>query len=327
MKTFVTLLLCLLSIGNVAYGDEMLSSWNDAHSKQQIISFVETVTSEGSKDFVPVAERIAVFDNDGTLWVEQPVYVQLVFAMERIKEMAAEHPEWKNTQPFQAVLEEDYDALADSGSKGIMELVMVTHSGMNTEEFSQAVEKWINRATDSRFDQKYPDLVYQPMVELLQYLRSNGFKTYIVSGGGVEFMRTFAEDVYGIPPEQVIGSSIRTQFELVDGAPQLKRLPELFHFDDKEGKPIAIQTFIGRRPILAFGNSDGDLQMLQWTAEGKHKSLCGLVHHTDGEREYAYDRESHVGKLDKALEAAKERGWVLVDMKKEWKYVFPFEKE
>ncbi|MBM9513478.1 HAD family hydrolase [Desulfogranum marinum] len=327
MKPLITIVLYALITANLAYGNEALRSWNDTHSKQQIISFVEAVTIKESKDFVPIPERIAVFDNDGTLWVEQPAYTQLIFAMDRVKEMAGEHPHWKNTHPFKAVLEDDHQALVDSGAKGIMQLVMATHSGMNTEEFSSAVETWVKKTKDSRFGQKYPDLVYQPMLELLEYLRDNGFKIYIVSGGGVEFMRTFAEKVYGIPPEQVIGSSVKTQFEIVNGVPQLKRLPEIFHFDDKEGKPIAIQTFIGRRPILAFGNSDGDLQMLQWTAAGKHKSFCGLVHHTDAEREYAYDRESHVGKLDKAWKEADEKGWVLVDMKKEWKHVFSFDKQ
>jgi hypothetical protein len=300
-----------------------LPSWNDTAPKAAIVEFVEKVSKEGSPDFVPEPERIAVFDNDGTLWVEHPMYVQLAFALDRVKAEAPNHPEWATTQPFQAVLEGDMKTLAAFGEKGLVELIMATHAGMTVEQFNNIVSDWIATARDPRFKKRYTELVYQPMLELLAYLRANGFKTFIVSGGGIEFMRPWTEKVYGIPPEQVVGSSIKMQFDVKDGAPTLFRLPEVNFVDDKAGKPVGIQEHIGRKPIAAFGNSDGDLQMLQWTtlADGPRFGL--IVHHTDAEREYAYDRKSEFGHLDKALDAAAINKWTVVDMKTDWKVVFP----
>jgi len=300
-----------------------LPSWNDGTARMSIMEFVQAVTDETGPDFVPVPERIAVFDNDGTLWSEKPVYFQLFFAMDRVKELAADHPEWKTTQPFQAVLENDMEALAASGERGILEIVMATHAGGTTDEFAAIVSDWIDEARHPRFDRPYNDLVFQPMLELLDYLRANGFKTFIVSGGGIEFMRPWSEEVYGIPPEQVIGSRIKKVFEIREDGPVLVRLAELDFIDDKGTKPVGIHNMIGRRPILAFGNSDGDLQMLQWTAAGRHRSLMGLVHHTDAAREWAYDRDSHVGRLDKALTEAEVNGWTVVDMKSDWDVIYP----
>lgn len=300
-----------------------LPSWNDTAPKAAIIEFVEKVSKEGSPDFVQVPERIAVFDNDGTLWVEHPMYVQLAFALDRVKAEAPNHPEWATTQPFKAVLEGDMKTLAASGEKGLLDLIMTTHAGMTVTQFQTIVTEWLATARDPRFKKPYTELVYQPMLELLAYLRANGFKTFIVSGGGIEFMRPWTEKVYGVPPEQVVGSSIKTRFEMKDEDPTLFRLPEVNFVDDKAGKPVGIQEHIGRKPIAAFGNSDGDLQMLQWTtlAEGVRFGL--IVHHTDAEREYAYDRKSEFGRLDLALDAAAINDWTVVDMKADWKQIFP----
>jgi hypothetical protein len=303
-----------------------LPSWNDTSTKQAIVGFVDRVTKAGGPDFVTPAERIATFDNDGTLWVEQPMYVQLAFALDRVKALAPMHPEWKNTDPFQSVLNGDMKALAESGERGLVEIIMVTHAGMTTEEFSKIVTDWLASARHPRFNRPYTELVYQPMLELLAYLRANGFKTFIVSGGGVEFMRPWTERVYGIAPEQVIGSSIKTKFQMRDGSPELFRLPEVNFIDDKAGKPVGINEAIGRRPIAAFGNSDGDLEMLQWTTISGGVRFGAIVHHTDAEREYAYDRHSHFGRLDLALEAAAVNRWTVIDMKKDWKVIFPFDK-
>ena len=300
-----------------------LPSWNDTAPKAAIVEFVEKVSKEGSPDFVPEPERIAVFDNDGTLWVEHPMYVQLAFALDRVKAEAPNHPEWATTQPFQAVLEGDMKALAAAGEKGLVELIMATHAGMTTEQFQKIVTDWIATARDPRFKKPYTELVYQPMLELLAYLRANGFKTFIVSGGGIEFMRPWTEKVYGIPPEQVVGSSIKTQFEMKDGAPNLFRLPQVNFIDDKTGKPVGIQEHIGRRPIAAFGNSDGDLEMLQWTTLTDGARFGLIVHHTDAEREYAYDRDTDFGRLDLALDAAAINHWTVVSMKTDWKQIFP----
>ena len=303
-----------------------LPSWNEGRSKQAILDFVAAVTREGSPDFVPVPERIATFDNDGTLWSEQPMYVQAAFAIDRVKALAPQHPEWMDKPHFKAALEGDLAALAASGEKGVFELVMETHAGITTEEFNKIVKDWLATARHPRFNKPYTELVYQPMLELLAYLRANGFKTFIVSGGGIEFMRPWTEQVYGIPPEQVVGSSIKTKFQINDGVPELYRLPEIDFIDDQEGKPTGINQRIGRRPIAAFGNSDGDLQMLQWTTLPKGKRRLGLiVHHTDAEREYAYDRKSPFGRLDKALDTADANGWIVVDMKRDWNRVFKFE--
>jgi len=308
--------------GSHCRATESLASWNDGPAKDAIIQFVQRVTTQGSPDYVAPAERIATFDNDGCLWSEQPVYFQLLFAIDRVKQLAPEHPEWKTEQPFKAVLEEDKETLAASGMEGLAKLIMASHAGMTTDQFAQTVRNWLKTARHPRFQRPYNELVFQPMLELLDYLRAHGFKTYIVSGGGIDFLRVFAEDAYGIPPEQVIGSSIKTEFKWRDGQPVIVRLPEIDFIDDKAGKPVAIQKFIGRRPIAAFGNSDGDLQMLQWTAAGEGPRFCLLVHHTDAEREWAYDRQSHIGKLDQGLDEAQQRGWTIVDMQRDWKVVF-----
>jgi hypothetical protein len=302
-----------------------LPSWNDGATKQSITNFVARVTTQGP-DFVPPAERIAAFDNDGCLWIEQPMYVQLAFILDRVKALAPMNPAWATTQPFKAVLDGDMRAVAASGEKGLVELMAVTHAGMTSDEFAKIVSDWLATARDHRFKRPYTELVYQPMLELLAYLRANGFKTFIVSGGGIEFMRPWTEKIYGIPPEQVVGSSIKTRFEMRDGRPVLFRLPEINFIDDKTGKPIGINQHIGRRPIAAFGNSDGDLEMLQWTTLTGGGVRFGLiVHHTDAEREYAYDRQSHFGRLDKALDAAAANKWTVVDMKRDWKRVFAFQ--
>ncbi|HTU94058.1 MAG TPA: HAD family hydrolase [Gemmataceae bacterium] len=303
-----------------------LPSWNDGPSKKAIIEFVTKVTKESSTVFVPREERIATFDNDGTLWVEQPMYNQLAFALDRVKVLAPQHPEWKEKQPFKAVFDGDLKGMVAAGQKGLVELVKATHAGITTEEFESIVKRWLAKARHPRFQRPYTECVYQPMLELLMYLRAKGFKTYIVSGGGVEFMRPWTQKVYGVPPEQVIGSSIKVKYELRDDKPVLARLPEVDFIDDNAGKPVGINKFVGRRPVMAFGNSDGDFEMLQWTTTGKGPRFGLIVHHTDGEREYAYDRGSHFGRLDKALDAASRNGWVVVDMKKEWKRVFPLEK-
>jgi phosphoserine phosphatase len=305
-----------------------LPSWNDGPAKTAITDFVSRVTKEGGADFVPPEERIATFDNDGTLWTEQPVYFQVAFALDRVKALAPQHPEWKTKEPFKSVLAGDMQALAATGQKGILEIIAATHAGMTTEEFSKTVSDWIATAKHKRFDRPYVELVYQPMIELLQYLRSNGFKTYIVSGGGIEFMRPWTNKVYGIPPEQVVGSSGVTKLETgANGQPVLMKEAKVEFIDDGPGKPVGINRFIGRRPLLAFGNSDGDQQMLEWTAAGSGPRFMGIVHHTDEKREYAYDRKSNVGKLDKAWDEASKRGWTLVDMAKDWKVIYPFERQ
>ena len=301
-----------------------LPSWNEGDAKRSIVDFVEAVTDPSGPDHVPPGERLAVFDNDGTLWLEQPMYVQLAFALDRIKELAPEHPEWRTTQPFQAVLEGDLAALAGAGLQGLMQIVAATHAGMTSEEFDRTSREWFATARHPRFDRPYTELAYQPMVEVLAHLRENGFKTYIVSGGGIEFMRAISEPVYGIPPDQVIGSSGKTRYELRDGTPVLVKLAELDFFDDKEGKPQAIQKFIGRRPIAAFGNSDGDQQMLQWTAAGSGRHLEVLIDHTDGEREFEY-RVSPMGRLEAALDEAKQREWTVVSIRDDWNRVFAFD--
>jgi hypothetical protein len=312
-----------ISLG-VALADP-LPSWNEGPTKQAVVEFVRAVADRSSPNYVSPEQRIATFDNDGTLWCEQPMYFQFLFAFDRVKALAPKHPEWKDRQPFKGLLENDMKAMLASGEKGVMEIIMAAHAGMTTGEFEKIVKDWLATAKHPRFKRSFIDMVYQPMLELLAYLRENGFKTYIVSGGGVEFMRPWTEKVYGIPPEQVVGSSIKLKFEMRDGKPVLTRLPEIDFIDDGPGKPVGIQKFIGRRPIAAFGNSDGDLQMLQWTAAGEGRRFMLLVRHTDGEREWAYDRQSPIGRLDKALDEAHNRGWTVVDMKKDWKRIFPFQ--
>jgi hypothetical protein len=303
-------------------GVDPLPSWNEGASKDAVLDFVTRVTDPAGTDFVAEPERVAVFDNDGTLWAEQPIYFQLLFAIDRVEAMAPDHPELATTQPFKAVLDGDKEALAASGVHGILELVMATHAGMTTEEFEAVVTNWLATARHPTTGRQYTEMVYQPMLELLDFLRANGFKTFIVSGGGMEFMRPWTEAVYGIPPEQVVGSSIKTEYQVRDGIPSIVRLPEMNFIDDKEGKPVGIHRHIGRPPIAAFGNSDGDFQMLEWTTAGDGARLGVLIHHTDAEREWAYDRESHVGRLDRGLDEADARGWVVVSMKDDWNAIF-----
>jgi len=306
---------------------DSLPSWNDGESKQSIIEFVATVTERGSPDFVPPADRIAVFDNDGTLWSEQPMYFQVLFAFDRVKSLAPQHPEWKDMEPFSSLLRGDFKGALAGGKHAILEIIMATHAGMTTEQFERIVNDWISTAKHPTTKRPFTEMVYLPMLELLDYLRANDFKTFIVSGGGIEFMRPWSEKAYGVPPEQVIGSSIKVKFEMRDGTPVLVRLPELNFVDDKEGKPVGIHQQIGRRPIAAFGNSDGDLQMLQWTTAGQGPRFALYVHHTDAEREWAYDRKSSVGHLDKGLDEAQAKGWTVVDMKQDWKVIYPHEKK
>jgi hypothetical protein len=307
-----------------AQGDP-LPSWNDGPPKQSILSFVAAVSREGSPDFVPAPQRIATFDNDGTLWCEQPMYVQLAFALDRVKALSDQHPEWTDKQPFKAVLENDMAALAEAGYRGLVELVMATHAGMSTADFEKICVGWLKTARHPRFNRPYTELVYQPMLELLAYLRNSGFKTFIVSGGGIEFMRSWTEQVYGVPPEEVVGSSIETRFTVQNSRTELIHVPEINFIDDGAGKPVGINKHIGRRPIAAFGNSDGDFQMLQWATMSSGRRLGLIVHHTDAAREYAYDRMSYFGYLDEALDAAKQSNWTLVSMKDDWKRVFQFE--
>ena len=325
LSAFVALsgLLPVSALAQTAMTDP-LPSWNDTATKKAIVTFVERVTKQGSPDLVPPAERIATFDNDGTLWAEQPIYFQLAFALDRVKALAPMHPEWKDKEPFASLLKGDLKGALAGGEAAIFEIVTVTHSGMTTDEFEKIVRDWITTAKHPVTGRLYSEMVYQPMLELLTYLRANGFKTFIVSGGGIDFMRAFAERVYGVPPEQVVGSSGKLNFELRDGRPILMKLPELNFNDDKAGKPIGIQMHIGRQPIAAFGNSDGDLQMLEWAKGGGGVRFALIVHHTDAEREWAYDRKSSIGHLDKALDAAQAEGWTVVDMKNDWKTIFPF---
>lgn len=318
----VAVAVVLTLAATVVRAADPLPSWNDGPAKRSVIAFVEEVSKEGSPDFVPVAQRIATFDNDGTLWCEKPMPVQLFFLMDRVKSLAREHPEWKDQEPFASILRGDPKGLMAGGERGLVEAIMATHAGNTTEEFTRIVQEWIASAKHPKTGRLYTEMVYQPMLELLSYLRANGFKTYIVSGGGIEFMRPWAERVYGIPPEQVIGSSVKTKFEMRDGTPVLVRLPELNFNDDKGGKPVGIHEHIGRRPVMAFGNSDGDLQMLQWTGAGAGPRFCLYVHHDDAEREYAYDRTDHMARFDKGWDEAQARGWTVVSMKSDWNTLF-----
>lgn len=319
----LTLITVCLSFGSV-YASDPLPSWNQGKAKQQVVQFVQHSIAVGGEKHIPVEQRIAVFDNDGTLWSEQPVYFQLYYAIDRVKALAVEHPEWKSQQPFQAVIEGDKQALIASGKEGLLKLVMATHAGMTTEEFSSSVREWLKTARHPQTNRPYTEMVYQPMLELLEYLRDNEFRTYIVSGGGIDFLRVWAEEAYGIPPHQVFGSSVKVKYEERDGKPVLIRLPELNFIDDKAGKPVGIHQFIGRIPVAAFGNSDGDFEMLKWSARNPY-SLQVLIHHTDAQREWAYDRNSHIGKLDLAFDYALKNQWSVVDMKNDWKVIFKSE--
>ncbi len=317
---FAIFAVCICSVANAA---DPLASWNEGPAKKVILEFVAAVTNQSGKDYVPPAERIAVFDNDGTLWVEYPMYTQALFAFDRVKALAPQHPEWKTTQPFKGVLEGDMKAVGATGIKGLMQIIMATHSGMTAAEFEQEVANWLATTKQSKFNRLYTELVYQPQLELLAYLRASGFKTFIVSGGGIAFMRPISEKTYGIPPEQVVGSSVVAEFQMKDGKPALVRMPKIDFINDKAGKPVGIYEHIGRRPILAFGNSDSDIQMIEYTMAGEGRRLGLFVHHTDADREYAYDRKSHVGKLDKALDEAEANVWIIVSMKDDWNSVFP----
>jgi hypothetical protein len=319
LLSVLTLVLAFIYSGLAdAQTTDPLPSWNDGSTKQAVLAFVEKVTTPGSPDFVLPAERIATFDNDGTLWAEKPMYVQLFFALDRVKALAPQHPEWKNKEPFASLLKGDVKAALAGGQKAALEIVMATHAGMTTEEFEKIVEDWIAKARNPQTKRLYTEMVYQPMLELLAFLRANGFKTFIVSGGGMEFMRPWTEPVYGIPPEQVVGSSVKVEFEMRDDGPVLVRLPEIAFIDDKDGKPIGINSHIGLRPIAAFGNSDGDIEMLEWATARKGVRFALLVHHTDGEREWAYDTGA-----TKALDEARAKGWTVLDTKKDWKVVYP----
>ena len=318
----------LAALSGIALGQpaDPLPSWNDTGPKRAITDFIARVTPPGSADFVPIDKRIAAFDNDGTLWAEQPIYFQFAFAVDRARVLAPQHPDWVTKEPFKSLLAGDLQAVLALGEKGLIEILTVTHAGMTVEDFAKIVLDWTASARHPRFNRLYTDLVYQPMLELMAYLRANGFKTFIVSGGGIEFMRPWTEKIYGIPPEQVVGSSGVVKFEIdADGRARLDKLPKVEFIDDGPGKPVGINRFIGRRPIFTFGNSDGDQQMLQWTAAGTSARFMGIVHHTDDEREWAYDRQSHIGRLDKALDEGMAKGWTIVDMKRDWKRVFAFE--
>ena len=321
MKNVVLVLSLLIGTVSVAIADP-LPSWNNTGSKEAIVSFVERVTKEGSKDFVPPGQRIAVFDNDGTLWAEQPLYFQFLYAFDRVKELAPQHPEWKEKEPYASILKGDLEKALAGGKESLIQVLATTHAGITTEEFDNSVRNWLATARHPVTKRPYNEMAYQPMLEVLEYLRDNDFKTFIVSGGGIDFMRVFAEQTYGIPPEQVIGSNIKAKYEVRDGTPVILKVPELVFINDKAEKPVGIHQHIGRRPVMAFGNSDGDFEMLEWTTSGKGARFGLLVHHTDADREWAYDRESHIGKLHRGLDEAKKRGWVVVDMKKDWKFVF-----
>ncbi|HVT27644.1 MAG TPA: HAD family hydrolase [Lacipirellulaceae bacterium] len=334
-RQILLLQLCLTATaGNCAWAADPLPSWNDGPVKSSITSFVEKVTTPGSRDFVDPYDRIATFDNDGTLWCEKPMYFQMIFAFDRIKVLAKDHPEWRSQSPYKYVLDDDLQAFGASGQKGLLDIIAATHAGMTVDEFHDLVRNWMHTARHPRFHRPYDQLIYQPMRELLAYLRSKQFKTFIVSGGGVEFMRPWVDKAYGIPPQQVVGSSGVVKFVMRGGTPVLIKQPKVEFIDDGPGKPVGINRFIGCHPIMAFGNSDGDLEMLQWTTmakpsgPGRPRPRFGLiVHHTDAVREYAYDRHSNVGRLDKALDAAGPAGWTVVDMKNDWKQIFPNEPE
>ncbi|MEN8126539.1 MAG: HAD family hydrolase [Planctomycetota bacterium] len=323
---FLLLTIVILFTGCASVRDP-LPSWNEGAAKKLIIEFVEKTTTSGSTDFVEEEDRIAVFDNDGTLWSEQPMYFQLAFVLDRLDVLAPQHPEWKTEQPFKAALEKDMKTLHTHGEEGLVELLMATHAGMTTDEFEQIAKGWLADAKHPRFDRPYTECIYQPMLEVIAYLQANGFQTWIVSGGGIEFMRPWTERVYGIPLQQVIGSSIKRKYEIFDGEPVIVRLPKISFINDKQGKPVGIQQHIGRRPIAAFGNSDGDFQMLEWTTSAPGARLGLIVHHTDAQREWAYDRDSSIGRLNRGLDEAQERGWIIADMEKDFKVVFPFELE
>jgi phosphoglycolate phosphatase-like HAD superfamily hydrolase len=325
LRSFVASLALILAAAAHAQSNDPLPSWNDGHAKARILAFVQAVTDKSGKDFVQPEDRVATFDNDGTLWCEQPLYFQMLFMLDQVKAAAPRHPEWKDNPAFKALIARDHQALGRMGHKPIIELLAVANSGMTPEAYDKTIRDWLEVQRHPRFKRPYTDLVYKPMQEVLAYLRANGFKTYVVSGGSIEFMRPWVEKAYGIPPEQVVGTISEVKFGLKGGEPILTRTPKIDFIDDGPGKPVGIYRSIGRRPLAAFGNSDGDLQMLQYTAAGSGARLMVIVHHTDAEREYAYDRNSRIGRLDKALDEANARGWTVVSMKAEWKRIFPFD--
>jgi len=320
-RLITSLFFCLILTN--AHASDPLPSWNNGDTKQSLIDFVDRVTEVDGADFVAPGKRIATFDNDGTLWSEQPMYFQFIYAVERIKELAPQHPEWKEQEPFASVLKGNRESALAGGEKALLEMVMATHAGMTSEEFSKSISDWLSTARHPKTGKAYTAMVYQPMLELLDYLRANDFRIFIVSGGGIDFVRVFSEEIYGIPPERVVGSSIDAKYEIRDGKPVIVKLPEIDLIDDKAGKPVGIHRYIGGRPILAVGNSDGDFQMLEWTTAGDGPRLGMILHHTDADREWAYDRSSHIGKLDTGLDEAAERNWKLIDMKRDWKQVYP----
>lgn len=320
--TWATLLVSAIGSVAVIHAEQPLASWNDTATKGTIIHFVTRVTDETSDDFIPAAQRIAVFDNDGTLWSEKPVYFQAFFIIDRVRKLAPSNPDWETREPFASALRGDFQSVAARGEEGLLELVMATHTHTTTDQFDQIVRQWIAEAKHPQTGRRFTEMVYQPMLEVIDFLTQNGFQCYIVSGGGIDFMRPWTERVYGIPPERVIGSSVKTKFEIQNGRSVLVRLPELNFINDKSGKPVAIQHHIGRRPVIAIGNSDGDLEMLQWTSDQSKSTLAVIIHHTDGDREFAYDRQSKVGRLDKSLDVAKQQGWTIVDMKRDWKQIY-----
>ncbi|MBL0075164.1 MAG: haloacid dehalogenase-like hydrolase [Rhodocyclaceae bacterium] len=328
VKFFASCLL-LLTLASIApaYSADALPSWNEGATKQSIVSFVERVTTQSGKDYVAPAERIAVFDNDGTLWSEQPLYFQLFFTFERIRTLAPQRPEWQEKPAVKALLVGDMKAVMASSERDLFELVIMAHAGNTTEDFNKIVKDWVANSRHPKSKRPFTEMVFQPMLELMAYLRANGFKTYICSGGDLDFMRAFAERVYGIPPEQVIGSSFKYSLGSVADPLAIVIQPKLDVINDNDMKPVSIHRAIGRRPIFTFGNSDGDHAMLRWTAAGSGARFMGLVHHTDGEREVAYDRESKIGKLDKALDDALAKGWAVADVKRDWRVVFPPEKK
>ena len=330
--TSVIVAICFILISSISNAQDRLPSWNDGKTKDSIIAFVTEVTKEGGPNYVRPEDRIATFDQDGTTWVSHPIYAQAVFALDRVKELAPQNPEWKDKEPFKSVINNDKSAIGKFSESDWEVIIAATHAGMSTEDFQKIVKQWLSKAKDPRWQKPYTNLVYQPMIEVMNYLRDNGFKTYIVTGGGQEFVRTYSEDIYGVPPEQVIGSSILTNYEYVDGKPVLQREPKVFFINDKTGKPIGINLFIGKRPYAAFGNSTGDREMLEWTQAGSGKRLMMLVYHDDKEREYAYGPagglpNTHVGTFSQELmDEANEKGWIVISMKNDWKRIFSFKK-
>ena len=323
MLTFFALTLMILSSVTASQPQDPLPSWNDGPNKQAIIEFVTKTTDQNQASFIPPTRRIATFDNDGTLWSEQPLYFQAIYIFDRIRELAPEHPEWQQKEPYASVLNGDSKSALAGGKQALLEMLMGTHAAVTASEFSESVADWLASARHPDSGKPYTAMVYKPMLELLDYLRDNDFKVFIVSGGGIDFLRVFAEEVYGVPPEQVVGSSLKAKYEIRNGLPVIVKQAEVDFIDDKAGKPVGIHRYIGRRPILAVGNSDGDFEMLEWTSAGEGPSLAMIVHHDDAKREWAYDRESHIGRLVRGLDEGPQRGWKIISMKNDWNLIYP----